>query len=153
MASSSSSEGYALPCGHAYHHACLTQWLHQCHTQGVSPTCPMCQATIRMQVTWRFPLPFLRKRGRDAGEGAAENALLPHHHHHEMLLAGEEELARVRPVRMGRLQVGAGTVCYLGSCNLGGCSAHLLLCRVYPPFSWALQWEPRQACRVSDKIL
>lgn len=42
-ASPSSSAGWSLPCGHAYHHLCLTQWLHQCHTQGVPPTCPMCQ--------------------------------------------------------------------------------------------------------------
>jgi len=51
-------EGVGLPCGHAYHHACLTQWLHQCHAQGVSPTCPMCQATIQLEVHWRFPYPW-----------------------------------------------------------------------------------------------
>eukprot|EP00798_Chlamydomonas_sp_ICE-L_P023003 gene23003-30195_t len=52
------ARGYSLPCGHAYHHTCLTQWLHQCHAQGVAPTCPMCQVDIKLEVKWRFPYPW-----------------------------------------------------------------------------------------------
>lgn len=56
------ADGYALPCGHAYHKVCLTQWLHQCHAQGVAPTCPMCQQTILLEVKWRFPYPWRAPR-------------------------------------------------------------------------------------------
>ena len=49
------TEGFSLQCGHAYHHACLHQWLHQCHSQGTTPTCPMCQATIQLEIQWRMP--------------------------------------------------------------------------------------------------
>ncbi|GFH15954.1 uncharacterized protein HaLaN_12287 [Haematococcus lacustris] len=49
------AHGWSLPCGHAYHSSCLGQWLFQCHSNSISPTCPMCQATIRLDVSWRLP--------------------------------------------------------------------------------------------------
>ena len=52
--------GKALPCGHAFHGACIRRWLAQCHGQGRRPTCPMCNAVIELDVTYRFPLPWLR---------------------------------------------------------------------------------------------
>ncbi len=56
-------EGFSLPCGHAYHHDCLHQWLRQCHSQGTTPVCPMCQAVIKLEVKWLFP--FFPWRGHD----------------------------------------------------------------------------------------
>uniref|UniRef100_A0A7R9VBC0 RING-type domain-containing protein n=1 Tax=Chlamydomonas euryale TaxID=1486919 RepID=A0A7R9VBC0_9CHLO len=76
-----STDGFSLPCGHAYHHVCLHQWLHQCHAQGTTPTCPMCQAAIELQVMWQLPL--LSRHGRadglvlppDGGVGAGGDGL------------------------------------------------------------------------------
>ena len=67
------TKGHALPCGHAFHHACLTQWLQQCHAQGVPATCPMCQRLIQLEVKWHVPVPWGRK-GRGAGPGGAAAA-------------------------------------------------------------------------------
>lgn len=47
--------GSALSCGHAYHTACLVQWLEQCVGLHRVPKCPMCQAQIEYQVVWRWP--------------------------------------------------------------------------------------------------
>lgn len=30
------------------------QWLQQCHSQGVTPTCPMCQAPLQLHVQWHL---------------------------------------------------------------------------------------------------
>ena len=52
------SRGKALPCGHAFHGACIKRWLAQCHGQGRRPTCPLCNAVIELEVSYRFPLPW-----------------------------------------------------------------------------------------------
>lgn len=70
-ANGSSPAGYSLACGHSYHSACLMQWLQQCHAQSVAPTCPMCQATIQMELRWHWPRPW----GRQAGAGRVEGGL------------------------------------------------------------------------------
>ncbi|MEW5308759.1 MAG: hypothetical protein WDW38_000693 [Sanguina aurantia] len=66
--------GVALPCTHAYHSACLTQWLDQCRGQRRAPTCPMCAAPIVVEVIWRFPWELLWKtlgwRGAAGAAGA-----------------------------------------------------------------------------------
>ena len=49
--------GKALPCGHAFHEACIRRWLAQCHGQGRRPTCPMCNALIALEVRYRLPFP------------------------------------------------------------------------------------------------
>eukprot|EP00879_Flechtneria_rotunda_P023781 GHRR01025178.1.p1 GENE.GHRR01025178.1~~GHRR01025178.1.p1 ORF type:complete len:297 (+),score=123.20 GHRR01025178.1:48-893(+) len=49
-----SSHGCTLPCGHCYHHQCLTQWLQQCRSQGGTPTCPMCQARLQLHIHWHL---------------------------------------------------------------------------------------------------
>ncbi|KXZ41740.1 hypothetical protein GPECTOR_299g810 [Gonium pectorale] len=65
--------GVALCCGHAYHHACLVQWMEQCSSSGVTPTCPMCQRGIQLQVRWRLP-PFLRRAAGGVAAGAGAGA-------------------------------------------------------------------------------
>ncbi|KAK9818153.1 hypothetical protein WJX72_007878 [[Myrmecia] bisecta] len=52
------TRGKALACGHAFHEECIHKWLVQCHGQGRTPTCPMCNRTIELQVIWRLPLPW-----------------------------------------------------------------------------------------------
>lgn len=63
---SETGEGFALPCGHAYHAPCLAQWLHQCATQGQAPKCPMCSTVIELEVRWRLPLPWNVRGAADA---------------------------------------------------------------------------------------
>lgn len=58
--------GKALPCGHAFHTACIRRWLAQCHRQSREPTCPMCNATIQLEVTWRIPNVFRARKRRQA---------------------------------------------------------------------------------------
>lgn len=53
--SSETKAGSALQCGHAYHSACLVQWLEQCVGLQRVPKCPMCQAPIEYHVDWRWP--------------------------------------------------------------------------------------------------
>jgi hypothetical protein len=62
-----SPDAWVLGCGHAYHHACLLTWLHQCHSQGMAATCPMCQGEIQVQVKWRVP-----GMGRAGGRGGRQ---------------------------------------------------------------------------------
>jgi len=46
-----------LPCGHAYHHKCLLEWLQACYGQSRKPICPMCQLEVPLQIRYRVPLP------------------------------------------------------------------------------------------------
>ncbi|KAK2078598.1 hypothetical protein QBZ16_003438 [Prototheca wickerhamii] len=56
----------SLQCGHAYHSRCILQWLQQCFSQGRMPTCPMCQASIQLEVHYRWPF------GRRLDEAASD---------------------------------------------------------------------------------
>eukprot|EP00884_Botryococcus_braunii_P017767 jgi/Botrbrau1/4674/Bobra.33_2s0038.2 len=47
--------GKSLPCGHAFHEACIKKWLAQCHGQGRLATCPMCNNVIELEVKYRLP--------------------------------------------------------------------------------------------------
>eukprot|EP00878_Enallax_costatus_P010980 GHUV01011468.1.p1 GENE.GHUV01011468.1~~GHUV01011468.1.p1 ORF type:complete len:683 (+),score=193.36 GHUV01011468.1:1250-3298(+) len=71
--------GYTLPCGHAYHHQCLNQWLQQCRSQGVTPKCPMCQAPMQLNKQWHIFGPRCLHDGqqpRDRPEAEAANNYL-----------------------------------------------------------------------------
>jgi hypothetical protein len=55
-------------CGHVFHFGCLSHWLHQC-TMGIRPTtCPLCQATIDVDIVF-MPWLLLRGRQKTAGGG------------------------------------------------------------------------------------
>lgn len=85
-----------LPCGHAYHRACLLEWLQSCFGQSRKPTCPMCQAEVPLKVKYRMQ--FLSAEaaegpgdidGGAGGRGAhqeggrnGDNGALPHRHLH-----------------------------------------------------------------------
>lgn len=53
--SAENKAGSTLQCGHAYHTACLVQWLEQCVGLQRIPKCPMCQAPIEYRTDWRWP--------------------------------------------------------------------------------------------------
>ena len=59
----------ALPCGHAYHKHCLSQWLSSCHAQSRPSRCPMCLADVPLRIRWRVPL---TGRGDVSGEVSDE---------------------------------------------------------------------------------
>ncbi|CAL8462140.1 g1671 [Coccomyxa elongata] len=68
--------GKSLLCGHAFHEACIKQWLVQCHGQGRQPTCPMCNAVIELEVLYRLPIPWTLRQPHANVEPAQD--LLPH---------------------------------------------------------------------------
>ncbi|CAK0750091.1 hypothetical protein CVIRNUC_001963 [Coccomyxa viridis] len=69
--------GKSLACGHAFHEACIKQWLAQCHGQGREPTCPMCNAIIELEILYRLPLPWSLRQATNADILAPQ--LPPHH--------------------------------------------------------------------------
>ncbi len=74
-----SGEGWALPCGHAYHHGCLVRWMAQCANTGAEPRCPMCQRPIELEVRWRWPWVSSRQRGGpEEGQGLLGTHGVPH---------------------------------------------------------------------------
>lgn len=84
---------------------CLPQWLQQCHTQGVTPTCPMCQSTIQVEIKWHFPSLWrhVSTRGpiRRGAFGVGNNFLLARNPRLADLLADMPQL--LVPADNGRL--------------------------------------------------
>ncbi|KAK9906901.1 hypothetical protein WJX75_009933 [Coccomyxa subellipsoidea] len=70
--------GKSLLCGHAFHEACIKQWLVQCHGQGRQPTCPMCNAVIELEVLYRLPIPWTLRHHQANAEPPQPQELPPH---------------------------------------------------------------------------
>ncbi|KAL3145404.1 hypothetical protein ABBQ38_001651 [Trebouxia sp. C0009 RCD-2024] len=66
----------ALPCGHAFHEACIAKWLAQCYGQSRQPTCPMCNLVIKLQVTYQFS-----RRGSQAALAGQQGSTLGQQQH------------------------------------------------------------------------
>ncbi|CAD7698420.1 unnamed protein product [Ostreobium quekettii] len=71
------SAGSALPCGHAFHAACLTQWMDQCLVQQRAPKCPMCQSDIQYRVCVRWPWSQSPALPGTSGAGGANAQVRP----------------------------------------------------------------------------
>lgn len=72
----------ALPCGHAFHEACIAKWLAQCYGQSRQPTCPMCNLVIKLQVSYQFfrrgSRPALQEQGQHGRAPGQQQHQRPH---------------------------------------------------------------------------
>ena len=60
-----------LACGHAFHFACTTDWLHQCKFAARPPACPVCQAKVDVRTRF-LPRRLLRRRRPRGGSAPGD---------------------------------------------------------------------------------